>query len=59
MTEDYHALLDNDTWDLVPPPWNTNFVSNKWVFCHKMKPNGSFDRYKTRRVLCGFSGARR
>jgi hypothetical protein len=32
MIEEYHALLGNDTWDLVPSPWNANIVSGKWVF---------------------------
>jgi hypothetical protein len=46
MTEEYRALLDNDTWDLVPPPQNANIISGKWVFRHKLKPDGSLDRYK-------------
>jgi hypothetical protein len=45
MTEEYRALLGNDTWDLVPPPQNANIVSGKWVFCHKLKPDGSLDHY--------------
>jgi hypothetical protein len=55
MTEEYRALLGNDTWDLVPPPRNANIVSGKWVFCHKLKPDGSLDRYKARWVLRSFS----
>ena len=55
MTAEYRALLGNDTWDLVPPPQNTNIVSGKWVFRHKLKPDGSLDRYKARWVLRGFS----
>jgi hypothetical protein len=55
MTEEYRALLGNDTWDLVPPPQNANIVSGKWVFHHKLKPDGSLDRYKARWVLRGFS----
>jgi hypothetical protein len=55
MTEDYRALLGNDTWDLMPPPRNANIVSSKWVFCHKLKPDGSLDRYKARWVLRDFS----
>jgi hypothetical protein len=51
MTEEYDALLGNDTWDLVPPPRNTNMVSGKWVFRHKLKPDSSLDRYKARWVL--------
>jgi histone deacetylase 1/2 len=45
MTEECHALLRNNTWDLVPPPKNANIVFSKWVFHHKLKPNGSLDRY--------------
>jgi hypothetical protein len=55
MTEEYRALLGNDTWDLVPPPQNANIVSGKWVFRHKLKPDGSLDRYKACWVLRGFS----
>jgi hypothetical protein len=55
MTEEYCALLGNDTWDLVPPPRHANIVSGKWVFRHKLKPNGSLDRYKARWVLRSFS----
>jgi hypothetical protein len=55
MTEEYHALLGNDTWDLMPHPQNANIVSGKWVFRHKLKPDGSLDRYKARWVLRSFS----
>jgi hypothetical protein len=55
MTEEYRALLGNDTWDLVPPSRNANIVSSKWVFRHKLKPDGSLDRYKARWVLRDFS----
>jgi hypothetical protein len=55
MTEEYRALLGNDSWGLVPPPRNANIVSGKWVFRHKLKPDGSLDRYKARWVLRGFS----
>jgi hypothetical protein len=55
MTDEYRALLGNDTWDLVPPPRNTNIVSGKWVFRHKLKPDGSLDRYKAHWVLHSFS----
>jgi histone deacetylase 1/2 len=44
MTGEYHALLGNNTWDLMSPPRNANIISGKWVFHHKMKPNGSLDR---------------
>ncbi|KAM3298360.1 hypothetical protein ACQJBY_040029 [Aegilops geniculata] len=55
MTDEYGALLANNTWDLVRPPANANIVSGKWVFRHKFKPDGGLDRYKARWVLRGFS----
>jgi hypothetical protein len=55
MTKEYRALLGNDTWDLMRPPQNTNIISGKWVFRHKLKPDGSLNRYKARWVLHGFS----
>jgi histone deacetylase 1/2 len=55
MTDEYGALLINDTWTLVLPPSNANIVTAKWVFWHKFKPDGSLDRYKARWVLRGFS----
>ena len=30
-----------------------NIVTDKWVFCHKFRPDGSLDRYKARWVLRG------
>jgi hypothetical protein len=32
MQDKYNALLENNTWQLVPRPSNTNIVSSKWVF---------------------------
>jgi hypothetical protein len=54
MIEECRALLGSDTWDLVPPQ-NAIIVPGKWVFCHKLNPDGSLDRYKARWVLHSFS----
>jgi hypothetical protein len=32
----------------VPPPQKANIISRKWVFRHKLKPDGSLDGYKAR-----------
>nr|XP_020174973.1 uncharacterized mitochondrial protein AtMg00810-like [Aegilops tauschii subsp. strangulata] len=48
MVEEYGALLSNNTWDLVDPPHNANIVTGKWIYRHKMKSDGSLDRYKAR-----------
>jgi hypothetical protein len=55
MEEKVVALSQNKTWDLVPRPLGTNVVSGKWVFKIKYNPDGSFQRYKARWVVCGYS----
>lgn len=55
MEEEHGALMKNNTWDLVPRPPQANVVSGKWMFKHKLRPDGSLDRYKARWVLRGFT----
>lgn len=54
MDEEYHALLRNHTWHLVPSRPGLNIIDCKWVFKLKRKPDGSVDRYKARLVAKGF-----
>lgn len=53
MDNEYHALLRNDTWELVPHQHQAT-IGCKWVFRVKRKPNGPVDRYKARLVAKGF-----
>jgi hypothetical protein len=55
MEEKYAALLANHTLDLVSRPPDTNVVTGKWLFRHKLTSDGSLDRYKARWVLWGFT----
>ncbi|WJX17055.1 hypothetical protein P8452_07010 [Trifolium repens] len=50
MKDEYDALIDNKTWDLVPRPSNANIIQSLWIFRHKKKADGSFERYKARLV---------
>lgn len=55
MDEEYLALIQNNTWEPVPPPPSASIVLGKWIFWHKLNPNGSLSRYKARWVVRGFS----
>jgi hypothetical protein len=55
MEDEYGALMSNGTWNLVPLPQGSNVVTDKWVFTHKFRANGTFDRYKARWILRGFT----
>jgi hypothetical protein len=55
MLEEYAALLANQTWDLVPWPPGSNVVTDKWIWTHKRRADGTLERYKARWVLRGFT----
>jgi hypothetical protein len=57
MRSEYSALVDNETWRLVPKPSGANVVSGKWVYRHKFHSDGSLARYKARWVVQIFSRA--
>uniref|UniRef100_A0A803MUI6 Reverse transcriptase Ty1/copia-type domain-containing protein n=1 Tax=Chenopodium quinoa TaxID=63459 RepID=A0A803MUI6_CHEQI len=50
MLDELNALISNHTWDLVPRPPNVNDIHFMWIFRHKRKSDGSFERYKARLV---------
>jgi hypothetical protein len=46
MNEEYHSLMENDTWDLVPLPKGRKFVRCKWVYKTKYASDGNIERHK-------------
>ncbi|KAL5854234.1 hypothetical protein ACOSQ4_004036 [Xanthoceras sorbifolium] len=54
MQEEYHALMKNQTWNLVPAAASVNLVGCKWVFRVKYHQDGSIHKYKARLVAKGF-----
>jgi hypothetical protein len=55
MQCEFDALRANSTWRLIRRPPGSNVVTGKWVFKHKLHPDGSLERYKARWVVRGFS----
>ena len=54
MNDEFDALVQNGTWELVPSTSMQNLVGCKWVFRIKRLPDGSIDRYKAKLVAKGF-----
>uniref|UniRef100_A0A2N9FV07 Reverse transcriptase Ty1/copia-type domain-containing protein n=1 Tax=Fagus sylvatica TaxID=28930 RepID=A0A2N9FV07_FAGSY len=54
MNEEFDALLQNGTWDLVPPSPTMNIIGCKWVFRIKHRADGSIERHKAWLVAKGF-----
>ncbi|GJY48325.1 ribonuclease H-like domain-containing protein, partial [Tanacetum coccineum] len=55
MCDEYKAIIDNNTWVLVPRPPNVNIVRSMWLYKHKYNANGSLSGYKSRLVANGHS----
>lgn len=54
MIQEFNALIQTSTWELVRRDTAQNIVGCKWVFRVKHKADGSIDRYKARLVAKGF-----
>lgn len=55
MHDEYHSLIDNQTWKLVDLPRGCKPINNKWVFKRKTNSKGETIRYKARLVAKGCS----
>lgn len=55
MVDEYNALIENNTWKLVPHPPNVNVILSIWVFRHKKNGGGTFQHHKARLVGDGRS----
>eukprot|EP00253_Pinus_taeda_P023640 PITA_23640 len=55
MQKEYDALIKNDTWKLVDPPFGAKPIGCKWVYKNKYKVDGSLDKHKARLVAKGFA----
>ena len=55
MDAEFESLTANHVWELTDPPRDCNIVKCKWVFKHKVGPNGLIERHKARLVAQGYS----
>jgi hypothetical protein len=55
MIEEYHSIVKNDVWDVVPRPKERKVVSSKWIYMTKHLVDGSIEKHKARFVAHGFS----
>ncbi|XP_035544166.1 uncharacterized mitochondrial protein AtMg00820-like [Juglans regia] len=54
MSREFDALVNTNTWTLVPPSCASNLIGCKWVFKTKLCADGSIERRKARLVAKGF-----
>jgi hypothetical protein len=55
MTEEYHSIMKNDVWEVVPRPKNKYVVSSKWIYKIKHAVDKSIEKHKERFVARVFS----
>lgn len=55
MDEEYRALLENETWELVQLPPGKRAIGSKWLFKTKQDEKGNVVRHKARIVAQGFT----
>ncbi|KAJ0575195.1 putative RNA-directed DNA polymerase [Helianthus annuus] len=55
MNNEFNALQENQTWELVPRPEGVPITRCMWLFRHKFKSDGALERYKARLVVNGKS----
>jgi hypothetical protein len=53
--DEYAALLENNTWEIVKLPPGKKPIGCRWVWLIKRKADGSIERFKARLVAQGFS----
>ena len=55
IRDEYDALVENQTWDVVARPKDKNVIKSKWVLRIKRDKDGKIDKFKARFVAKGFS----
>ena len=46
MMEEYHSIMKNDVWEIVPRPEGKSVVTSRWLYKVKHVADGSVEKYK-------------
>lgn len=55
MAQELNALLQNNTWTLVPHSPEMNIIGCKWIYKVKRNADGTIERFKARLVAKGYT----
>lgn len=55
MTQEFSALHENHTWDIVPLPPGKKPIGCKWVYKIKHGADGTVERLKAKLVMKGYT----
>jgi hypothetical protein len=55
MGKEYHSMVKNDVWDVVPRLKEKSVVISKWIYKMKHAGYGNIEKYKARFMAQGFS----
>ena len=50
MVEEYHSIIKNNAWEVVPISMVKSVVGSRWVYKVKQATDGSVEKYKARFV---------
>ena len=53
--EEFHSLIENETWELVELPHDRKPIGSKWVFKVKHSSSGEVERFKGHLVAKGYA----
>ena len=55
MMDEYHSIMKNDVWEIVPRSEAKLVVTSRWLYKLKHAADGSVEKYKARFVAWRFS----
>ena len=53
MMDEYHSIMKNDVWEIVPRTEGKSVVTSCWLYKMKHAVDGSVEKYKSRFVARG------